>query len=646
VTDARPRRLDGPAILALVALAIFTLTRLGLALWAGRDAVPLAQWPAVFAKGLWFDVVTTIVLLAPYWFYEALLPDRWRATRAHHAIRLAAFFATVFALLFVAGAEVLFWQEFSTRLNFIAVDYLIYTHEVIGNIRESYPVPAIVAAMAVVALAITLSARPALRRADLAPTSPARRIAWVVAAIAFPTAILAVARIEQMGGSGNAYADELAGNGIFSFAAAARRNELDYERFYPTMPQEEADRLLKSLGVEREPLHNYPSLDAALDHEQKEPHVAHTPRRPRHVILVTVESLSAEFVGAYGSTQGLTPNLDRLAREGLRFANFFATGTRTVRGLEALSLGIPPVPGQSIVRRPGNEHLSTMGELLKLQGVATSFVYGGYGMFDNMNVYFDANEYRVVDRRDFPKESIAFENVWGVADESLFDNALRVIDERTAGRTLTFTHIMTTSNHRPFTYPDGRIPIPSPGGREGGVMYTDWAIGKFIEDARGHPWFDDALFVFVADHCAAVAGKTALPVGGYRIPLILWAPKLVQPGVYEPVASQIDVPPTLLDVMQVDGDDYFFGRSVFELPAGPPRAFISNYQSLGYLRDGVLTVLSPGRKVEAFRVDPRTDESSPMPVNDTLAREAIAYYQTASRSFTRGAMRAPAKAGP
>ncbi|MEO8485712.1 MAG: sulfatase-like hydrolase/transferase [Betaproteobacteria bacterium] len=642
---SRLRPLDAPSILALVALAIFTATRLGLVVWTGRDAVPIADWPAVFATGLWFDLVVVVVLLAPFWLFEAALPDRWRPSRAQHLLRVVSFFAVVCALLFVAVAEVVFWQEFSTRFNFVAVDYLLYTHEVIGNIRESYPVPWILAGIGLAALAVTIAVRPALRRADLVPASRTRRLALAAAALVLPPIALFAANVEQADAAGNAYADELAGNGIFTFVAAARRNELDYDKFYATMPQQEADRVLESLGVARGPLHNYASLEDAASHETTEPHVPGMPRRPRHVILVTIESLSAEFVGAYGSTRGLTPNLDRLAREGLRFSNFFATGTRTVRGLEALSVGTPPVPGQAIVRRPGNEHLATMGELLKLQGIPSSFVYGGYGMFDNMNAYFDANEYRVVDRRDFPKDAIAFENIWGVADETLFANALRVIDEVAAGDTPTFTHIMTTSNHRPFTYPDGRIPIPSPGGREGGVMYTDWAIGKFVDEARRKPWFDDALFVFVADHCAAVAGKTALPVAGYRIPLILWAPALVSPGVYDGVASQVDVPPTLLDLMQVDGDDYFFGRSVFELPQGPKRAFISNYQSLGYLRDNVLTVLSPGRSIEAFRVDPRDDSSTPMPVDETFAREAIAYYQTASRAYRQGAMRAPAKAG-
>jgi len=632
-----------PALYALVVLALFASTRIGLALWTGLNAVPLAEWPAIFARGLWFDVAALSALIAPVWLYEALLPDRVRASPLHRALRVAWFALAVFALLFVAVAEATFWLEFATRFNFIAVDYLLYTHEVIGNVRESYPVGWIVAAIALAAITLAVLLRPALARADAMPVSRRRRAVYALAAVAVPAAVLTAASVDQMGGIGNAYADELSGNGIFTFFAAVRRNELDYDRFYATIDQDRADHILKSLGVERKPLVRDSDI-ARREHEDDEEHLPITPAMPRHVVMVTVESLSAEFLGAYGSTQSLTPHLDRLAREGLRFANFYATGTRTVRGLEATSLGTPPVPGQAIVRRPGNDHLATIGEILEHQGFATSFVYGGYGYFDNMNAYFDANDYRVVDRTEFPKPSIVFENVWGVADESLFDNALNVIEANVAQGKRTFTHIMTTSNHRPFTYPDGRIDIRSPGGREGAVKYTDWAIGRFVEAARGRPWFDDTLFVFLADHCAAVAGKSKLPVAGYRIPLIFYAPKLVRPGVYEPVASQIDLPPTLLDVLRVEGDDHFFGRSVFELPAAPARAFVSNYQSLGYLRDGTLVVLSPGRKVETFRVDPATFETTPTPPDRALADEAIAYYQTASRAFKQGALKAPAYA--
>jgi phosphoglycerol transferase MdoB-like AlkP superfamily enzyme len=364
-------------------------------------------------------------------------------------------------------------------------------------------------------------------------------------------------------------------------------------------------------------------------------------RRPRHVVLITVESLSAEFLGSYGSRQGLTPRLDELARQGLVFDRVLATGTRTVRGLEALSLGTPPVPGQAIVRRPSNEHLSTIGELLEHLGFATYFAYGGYGYFDNMNAYFAGNDYVTRDRTDFPKESVIFENVWGVADEVLFSNALVQLDQAGKNDKRFFMHIMTTSNHRPYTYPDGRIDIPSPGGREGAVKYTDFAIGQFIEQARRHPWFDDTLFVIVADHCASVSGKTELPVAKYRIPLIFYGPAIVKPGHVARLISQIDVPPTLFDVLGVEGDDHFFGKAVSEQLGLHERAFVSNYQSLGYYKQDILTVLKPKRKIESFKIDPKTLEATPMPVNETLRDEAIAYYQTASAAFKYRKLVAP-----
>jgi len=632
-----------PLLYAGIALLASTLTRIGLALWTGVSAVPPALWPAMLAEGLWFDLAALAVLLAPVLLYEAVLPDRWRASSVHRRLRFAWLALTLFLLLFGAVAEATFWLEFATRFNFIAVDYLLYTHEVIGNIRESYPVPLILTGIAFAALGIAFLLRRPLQRADAAPISGTRRLAYGAAAFLMPAMALSAASIDQMGKLGNAYADELAGNGLFTFAAAMRRNELDYDRFYATLPQEDADRILASLGVERRPLHvEHPP--AADDHEESEPHTSLLPGKPRHVVLIMVESLSAEFVGAYGSHRGLTPNIDRFARGGPKFTNAYATGTRTVRGLEAASIGTPPVPGQSIVRRPDNGSLTTVGSVLERQGYATSFVYGGYGYFDNMNAYFAGNDYRGVDRTDFPKSSIVFENVWGVADESLFANVLSVIDDNAAHGKPTFTHVMTTSNHRPFTYPDGRIDIRSPGGREGGVKYTDWAIGKFIDDAKSKPWFDETLFIIVADHCASVASKTRLPVEHYRIPVIFYAPRLAHGGEFTATMSQIDLPPTILDVLRADGEDDFFGRSVFELPGTPPRAFISNYQELGYLKNDVLTVLSLNRKITAFHVDPVTFESTPMAVDRTLAGEAVAYYQTAARAFREGALKSVAAA--
>lgn len=628
-SDPRPTRRTLPFFLvfALCAIAIWTVLRFGLWLDSGTGHVL-----HVFLRGLWFDLATLVWLVAPFMLLSALMPDRLRASRAYAVLRWAVLGGALLLLLFGALSEVVFWDEFSTRFNFIAVDYLLYTQEVIGNIIESYPVGWMIGGIAAVALGLTLLLRRFVRFAR-SPRSMRARLALLVAAIVLPALSLSGARIEQMEGSGDAYDDELAGNGLFTLAAAMDRNELDYMRWYATLPQDEADRVLASLDVERLPLSAVDSPSAMDD----PPH-DHTPfrRAPKNVVLVTIESLSAEYVGAYGGRDGLTPELDRIAAQGLRFSNVFATGTRTVRGLEALSLGTPPVPGQAIVRRNDNNHLSTVGEILEHQGVVPLFIYGGYGYFDNMNSYFRGNDYLIVDRTDFPKESIVFENVWGVADETLYANALQAMNRKAAEGKPFFAQIMTTSNHRPYTYPDGRIDIPSPGGRHGAVKYTDWAIGQFIAEAKKQPWFADTLFVFVADHCASVAGKTRLPVAKYRIPLVFYAPELLEPGVYAQRVSQIDLAPTLIEVMGKNGDDHFFGRSFFEDEEPLDRAFISNYQDLGYLRGDLLTVLSPRRVVRAYHVNPDTLESTPAEPDPQRVKEAIAYYQTAADAFKAG----------
>jgi phosphoglycerol transferase MdoB-like AlkP superfamily enzyme len=622
---------------ALLFLGIASLTRLALTLHAGVDAVPLTLRPGLFLRGFGFDLAVLAWLLAPMLLWAALSPARWQNTRWQPALRLAMFFLMAALLLFGALSEWTFWEEFATRFNFIAVDYLIYTHEVIGNIVESYPVAALLIGIAALAAALTWMFRRQIQAAAAPDPRMRWRLAYAALALALPWSALQLSNIDQMRYSDNAYANELVGNGLMTFAAAFQRNELDYERFYARLPAEQAEHILGELGVEREPLSKLLNADADSS-EVFNPQRVPFKRPPRNVVMISVESLSAGYLAGFGNRDGLTPRLDALARAGLLFTRLYATGTRTVRGLEALTIGIPPIPGQSVVRRPDNEHLASIGEILRRQGYETMFLYGGYGYFDNMNAYYAGNNYRVVDRTDFPEASIGFANVWGVADEFLFDNSLVELDKTHAAGKPFLAQIMTTSNHRPYSYPDGRIDIPSPGGRNGAVKYTDYAIGRFIDQARRKPWFNDTLFVIVADHCASAAGKTRLPVAGYHIPLILYAPALLKPGRDDRLASQIDIPPTLLDVMGLPGDDHFFGQSVFEQRNDSRRAFISNYQELGYLKNDTLIVLGPKQRVDTYRIDAKGD-ASPAASDPRLREEAIAYYQTAFTGFRSGSLK-------
>jgi len=426
--------------------------------------------------------------------------------------------------------------------------------------------------------------------------------------------------------SRNEYANSLAGNGLYEFAVAFTQNELDFYKFYQTLPDVTAFRLL------RKQLETPNSHFVSNDPYNIEREITYTePERKLNVVLISVESLSASFMHAFGGNENITPYLDSLAHHSLLFTNLYSSGTRTVRGLEALSLSIPPTPGQSIVKRPDNGHLFSLGSVLRSHGYTTQYIYGGYSYFDNMKEFFGHNGYSVIDRSAIPADQVHYQNIWGVADEDLFDLSLHVLDQDNKAGKPFFAHIMTVSNHRPFTYPDGRIDIPAARQvREGAVKYTDYAINKFLRDAQNKPWFDSTIFVIVADHCAGSAGSVELPVTGYHIPMLIYAPKVVEPREVNTLTAQIDVAPTILGLMHLHYRSKFFGQDVLHMPADKQRAFISTYQGLGYLRDGKLLVQSPVKSIHEYLADFKNGNETAVQVESGLADEAIAYYQSIS----------------
>lgn len=604
-----------PLLLLATFLMASLLTRIGLLALAWRE-VDWLMLPASFLLGVLYDLIAGAWSLLPVLLIYLLLPQRRLPRPLLQGVALALLSVSIYLLLFNFVSELLFWQEFGVRYNFIAVDYLVYTTEVIGNIRESYPVGKILLGLLACTLVLVWPVRKLVAGMLAQPQPIGTRLrhtgAWAAVLVAawFGTGAASAAN-----GFANRYNAELAGNGLYSFAAAFRNNELDYSHFYLTRPSAEVRLALGRL------------VGAKDEHpEQSRQVAAHGAQQHLNVVLISVESLSADFLGKFGNPQQLTPNLDRLADQGLLFTQLYATGTRTVRGLEALTLSVPPTPGQSIVKRPDNAHLFSLGSVFRGKGYDVRYAYGGYGYFDNMNAFFGGNDYTIVDRMNIPASRIPFENIWGVADEALFDQVLDEIDASHRQGRLSFTHVMTTSNHRPYTYPDARIDIPSHTGRAGGVKYTDYAIGRFIDMARSKPWFKDTMFVIVADHTASSAGKTDLPVARYHIPMIVYAPAHVAPGTVDRLASQIDAGPTLLGMLNFSYDSRFIGHDILHSPPQEDRAFISTYQSLGYLKHGILTVLQPQRRVAAYAID-QASNATPVAVDKTLLQEAIAYYQ-------------------
>jgi phosphoglycerol transferase MdoB-like AlkP superfamily enzyme len=281
--------------------------------------------------------------------------------------------------------------------------------------------------------------------------------------------------------------------------------------------------------------------------------------------------------------------------------------------------------------------LFSLAEVFNAKGYDSEFLYGGYGAFDDMNAFFAGNGYGVHDRTEIADKDIHHENVWGVADEDLYTLTLDRFDRAYASGKPFFAHVMTTSNHRPYTFPANRGPWPQKQ-RTSAVLYTDWAIGDFLARARKHAWFKDTVFVFTADHCAMSAGKAALPAFRYRIPLWVYAPGHVAPGTFDGLMGQIDIAPTLLGLLGMDYDSRFYGVDVFE--RAPDRAFVGTYQLLGLLRDERLVQLAPHRRVASLKPAMRADLVQPVIADDPGATlQAVSFYETAAHAFRDGGMR-------
>ena len=628
--------------LAAVFFAIEFLTRLVLLIKTG-DGVPVqpTSWLYLFVVGAAYDLVAFIYLAWPLVLALWLLPTRIYVSRPVRAVLALLALALVYVLLFVAAAEWLFWDEFGSRFNFIAVDYLVYSREVIGNIRASYPVGKLLALLGLIAAAIVYFTRRAWLPRDDGARFGARTavtLTWLVLTVA----VTALVDSEDKNRSDNAYVNELAGNGIYEFFSAYRNNELDYERLYKTLPEATAFAKVREL-LQTPESHAIGTDPYDIAREIRNP----GPEKHLNVILISVESLSGEFLTAFGNTKGITPNLDALADKSLFFTNLYASGTRTVRGLEALALSVPPTPGQSIIKRPDNENLFSLGSVFDSKGYDSMFVYGGYGYFDNMNYFFENNGYRIADRTNIPREKVHHANIWGVADEDLFTLTMDEADKSYAAGKPFFAQVMTTSNHPPYTYPENRIDIPSgkKGSRAGAVKYTDWALGDFLKRASEKPWFDDTVFVITADHCASSWGRSALPMNRYHIPLLIYSPKHVEPQRVDRLMSQIDIGPTLLGLLNFSYTSRFYGYDLFKLEPGRERVLLGNYQKAGFLRDGTLTILAPKRSVQQStpKFDRSGDATPLAEAKPELADEAVAYYQTASYRFGNGLMRrAPA----
>lgn len=600
----------------------------------------------IYFLGLDYDLGVALFMTALYSLYLLIIPQRWWNTLVNKILTFTGLFLTLLISFFSFFAEITFWQEFESRFNFIAVDYLIYTYEVVNNINESYPLPLLIGGIMMLVLTVIwlFHKSKALKIVFQSKTPFKQRllISGVLLAVTISYPLLLSNSYADSGN--NRYQNELSKAGIYSFFAAFKNNELNYNDFYALLPAD------KAYGLIRKELKESNSNFIQNGHSIKRLVKGKRPLYKPNVIMITVESLSADFMAHFGNTQNLMPELDSIANSSLLFTQMYATGTRTVRGMEALTLAVPPTPGSSIVRRPDNQDLTTIGHIFEKEGYSRTFYYGGDGYFDNMNEYFGSNGFDITDRgrklkiNDTYKtkrtiitdDEVHFENAWGICDEDLFDMVVKGAEKDALKGRPFYSFVMTTSNHRPFTFPAGKIDLQQ-GTREGAVKYTDYAIHVFLKKLKEKSWYNNTVVIIVADHCAGSAGKNEIDIAKYHIPCIVLNLKGTGGMVIDKMCSQIDLYPTLFSLMGWNYESNLYGKNTTD-PAYQPRAVLGTYQKLAYLKQDSLVILGPQQKTETYIYNKANNEQRPQNLPENVTDLAKSYYQTAYDLFKNGGL--------
>jgi phosphoglycerol transferase MdoB-like AlkP superfamily enzyme len=611
----------------------FQVLRVFLALRFYEDEAGAIDYALCFLRGALRDSSVALALTLPLAGWLVLAPRRWLRGRLHKRGFAVIYGLGWAAFTFSLVAEYFFFEEFKSRFNTVAIDYLLYPHEVFVNIWDSYPVAKVIFACAVLA---AIAGRLCWRFASgLRLHSPSRRMAGaqfgVIGTLAW--LLLAAGQLTSENVSRNRLVNELANSGELSFFHAAWSRNLDYAAFHQVLPRGEGYERARDLLSE-------PGSEFIGSPDSLARRVAGDRTRPRHnVIILLEESLGSEFWGALGRlAPTLTPCLDHLSTEGLLFINIYATGNRTVRGFEGVLSSFPPLPGDSIVKRDRSQNVETIARVLQRDGYRTMFLYGGRGMFDGMRSFAMHNGYeRFIEQKDFAHPT--FTTSWGVCNEDLYQRTLLECRELNRGGEPFFATVLSVSNHKPYTYPKSRIPEdPNKQKRSHAVRYTDWALGQFFDAARKEDFWTNTIFVVVADHGARVYGSQAIPIHSYEIPFLVLGPVAVKaPARLPQWGCQLDVAPTVLGLLGRPYDTLFFGHDLMKLGSQNGRALLNHNRDIGLATSNRLVVLGLDRGLKFYHGAAKSGTLIQVDVPDAedreLALDALALFQTADELY-------------
>lgn len=544
----------------LLGLIILSLSRIGLVLWKFERVTNTGKLMEILLQGLRVDLIQLCLML----LIPLLLAPVLAISKLFKIWQKFTYFwvtACIVLLVFLEASTPGFIMEYDVRPNRIFVEYLKYPKEIFNMLWRGFKVD-IFAGLGFTLLAIW-GMRRFMRPWLVANKTWSNKKIWIVWPLLFLLTALAIrstlghrpANPALFAITQDSMVNSLILNSGYSviYAAYSLQHESKSSQIYGKMDR--AD-IFKLTGAQDSEIPTLKTLTPSVKRD-----------KPLNLVIILQESLGATFVESLGGVP-VTPNLEKLKTEGIWFTQLYATGTRSVRGIEAVITGFQPTPADSTVKLSlSQKNFFSIAALLAKQGYYTEFIYGGESHFDNMRSFFMGNGFQhIVEQKDY--KNPIFIGSWGASDEDLLNKTHEQLLAHHASGKPFFTLAFTSSNHAPFEFPDGRIDLyEEPKATDNNaVKYADYAMGEFFKKAKASAYWKDTVFLVVADHDIRVRGDTLVPIERFHIPgLILGAD--IRPKTITAIASQIDLPVTVLSLMGINAPHPMTGQDLSNIPA-------------------------------------------------------------------------------
>ncbi len=645
---------------ALCMLLLFALARLGLLAYnqALIADTPAGTFVESFVNGARFDLRLIVYLCIPL-SLSLLSVTAMRARRLHVAWLT---FATSLCLFF-AVVELNFYREFHQRLNSLVFQYM---QEDIGTVASmiwnGFPVLRLLLAWALATLLLAWLFR-CVERATRAcgraapPSWPVRTAVFVLLLLVCVVAARGTLRSGPPLRWGDAYttdsmfANHLGLNGTLTLVDAAENFFSDHRdnSWKATLPAEEAKQITRDLLLT--PRDELIDADVAAVRRVYTPPVEGQLPQVRNVVVILMESMAGRYIGAMGNQDGITPNFDALAKEGLLFQRVFSNGTHTHQGMFATMACFPNLPAfEYLMRMPeGSHQFSGLPQLLSARGYDDVYVYNGSFAWDNQSGFFANQGMRNFVGRDDFVDPVFIDPTWGVSDQDMFSRGADELAKLGSQGKPFYALLQTLSNHTPYALPED-LPVEPVTGHGSldqhltAMRYADWALGQFFAKARQQPYFKDTLFVVLGDHGFGNDEQiTEMDLSRFSIPLLL-----IGPGVQETfgnsrdtVGSQIDVVPTIMGRLGQPVQQQCWGRDLLALPEGDAGVAVikpsGSDQTVGLVTGDNILVKPRDRDARLYRYqlghEARAEVIDDAQRRSDLERKLSAFVQTATSSL-------------